>query len=77
MNLISLSFAYNSTTLALVLQVMSMLLVLISATAIKLSILNFISDDVCNTSTLLKFVVILKFRHVGLARLTAVLLRTL
>ena len=71
MNLISLRFAYNSRTFFLVLHVMLMLLFPIYATLIKFSVLKFISDGICITSTLLKFVFVLKFRHVGLARLTA------
>ena len=77
MNSMSLSFAYNSSTFSLVLHVISMLLLLISASPIKLSVLKFISDNICNASTLLKFVFVLKFRHDGLVRLTAVLPRTI
>ena len=44
MNSMSLSFAYNSSTFSLVLHVISMLLLLISASPIKLSVLKFISD---------------------------------
>ena len=73
---ISLSFAFNSRTFSLVLHVMSMLLFLLSATPIKFLVLKFLSDNICNTSTLLTFVFVLKFRHVGLTRLTAVLPRT-
>ena len=77
MNSISLSFEYNSRTFSMVLHVMSMLLFLISATQIKFSVLKLNSDNICNISTLLKFVFVLKFRHVGLGKLTAVLPRTL
>ena len=77
MNSISLSFEYNSRMFSLVLHVMSMLLFLISATPIKFSVLKLNSDNICNISTLLKFVFVLKFRHVSLGRLTAVLPRTL
>ena len=61
----------------MVLNVMSMLLFLIFATQIKFSVLKLNSDNICNISTLLKFVFVLKFRHDGLGRLTAVLPRTL
>ena len=76
MNPISLSFMYNFRTFSLVLHVMSMLLFLISAASIKFSVFKFISDNIYNTSTLFRFVFVLKFRHVDLARLTALLPRT-
>ena len=55
---------------------MSMLLSLISAIPIKFLVLKFISGNICNTSTLLKFVFVLKFRHAGPRWLTAALPRT-
>ena len=57
--------------------VVSTLLFLISTTPIKFSFLKFISDNNYNTLTLFKFVFVLKFRHVGQARLTTILPRTL
>ena len=68
MNSISLSFAYKSRTFPLVWHVLSMLLFLIFTTPIKFSVLKLICDNIYNTSILPKFVFVLKFRHVGLAR---------
>ena len=73
----SLSFCYHSRTFCLVLRLMSMLLFFISATPIKFSAKKFISDNVCDSSTHLIILFVLKFRHVGLTRFTAELPRSL